>query len=125
MITNKTKYIAYIQLSAAGVNIILNMCLISWYGVMGAAVSTVLSFFWLSLLTFLVSQKLYPVPFEYGRVSILFLLAALIFGLSRLIEASLVMSLGIKSLLMIAFPLTLIVGRFFNEDEMTRGKALL
>jgi hypothetical protein len=35
------------------------------------------------------------------------------------------MSLGIKSLLMIAFPVTLILGRFFYEDEMARGRALL
>lgn len=124
-ITNKTKYIAYIQLSAAAVNILLNMYLISSYGVMGAAVSTVLSFFWLSMFSFLVSQKLYPVPFEYGRVSILFLLALLIFGLSQLVDASLLMSLGIKSLLMIAFPVTLILGRFFYEDEMARGRAVL
>ena len=57
MITNKTKYIAYIQLSAAAINIILNMHLISWYGVMGAALSTALSFLWLSILTFILSQK--------------------------------------------------------------------
>jgi len=125
MISNKTKYIAYIQLPVAGINILLNMYLISRYGVMGAAVSTVLSFSWLCMLTFLISQKLYPVPFEYGRISILFLLAVLILALSRLIEASLLMSLGIKSLLIIAFPLTLIIGRFFYEDEVTKGKALL
>ncbi len=125
MVTNRTRYLAYIQCTTAGVNILLNLLLISRYGVMGAALSTALSFLLLSVLTFLGSQKVYPVPFEYGRVSILFLLAGLIFGLSRLIDASLVISLIIKSLLIVAFLLTLIIGGFFSEDEVTRGKALL
>lgn len=125
MVTNRTKYVAYIQCSVAGVNILFNLLLISRYGVMGAAVATALSFLLLCALTFVVSQRLYPIAFEYGRAFIVFSLALLIFGLSRLIDASLLISLGIKSLLIIAFPLVLIIGKFFYKEEMNKGIALL
>jgi O-antigen/teichoic acid export membrane protein len=125
MITKKTKYIAYIQLSTAGMNILLNMFFISRFGVMGAAISTVLSFLMLALLTFTVTQKLYTVPVEYGRIAILFVLAMFVFCLSRLIELPFLMSVGIKSLLILGFPLMLFLGGFFYEDEISKGRELL
>ena len=125
MITNRTKYIACVQVSAAGISILFNMFFISRYGVMGAAISTVLSFLFLAIFSFIISQKLYSVPFEYGRVAILFALAMSIFGLSRWIELPLLMSVGVKSLLILGFPLILFLGSFFYEDEISRGRELL
>jgi len=125
MITNKTKYIAYIQVTSAALNLLMNMIFISYYGVIGAAVATVLSFLCFALFTFLVSQKLYRVPFEYGRVSVLFLLAIIIFGVSRLIVFPLVMSLVMKSLLILGFPLTLLWGGFFYREEIIKGREVL
>lgn len=125
MITNRTKYIAYVQLSTAGINIFLNMFFISRYGVMGAALSTVISFLFLALFSFIISQRLYPVSFEYRRIAILFALAVFVFGLSRLIELPFLMSVGVKILLMLGFPLILLLGNFFYEDETSKGKELL
>lgn len=125
MITNKTKYIAYTQISIAIINILLNYLLISRYGIIGAAISTLSSFLFLAVFNFIISQKLYAVPYEYGRVSILFVLAVVTFGLSRLIDAPLLLSLGIKSLLILGFPLVLLFGTFFYDDEITKGKELL
>jgi len=125
MITYKTRYSAYIQMTAAVLNILFNMFFISRYGVMGAAVSTVLSFLCLAVFTFLVSQRIYPVPFEYGRVFVLFALSVSAFGLSRLITLPLMMSLGIKGLLLVIFPAALLIGRFFYEEETAKCKELL
>jgi len=125
MIRNKTKYAAYIQLCAAGINLLLNMFFISSYGIIGAAISTVLTFLFIVLLNFIVSQKIYPIPFEYGRVFILFALAIFLFGLSRLVELPFLMSLGIKSFLILGFPLILFIGKFFNEEEISKGMELL
>ena len=125
MITYKTKYAAYTQMTTAVLNILLNIFFISRYGVMGAAISTVLSFLCLAVFTFFVSQKIYHVPFEYGRISVLFLLSILIFGISRLIDMSLLMSLGIKGLLLIIFPVALLLRKFFYEEEIVKGKELL
>lgn len=125
MITYKTKYAAYTQMTTAVLNILLNIFFISRYGVMGAAISTVLSFLFLCIFTFFVSQRLYPISLEYSRVFFLFVLAVSIFGFSRLIDLPLLMSLGLKSFLVIAFPAILLLGRFFYEEEIKKSKELL
>jgi O-antigen/teichoic acid export membrane protein len=125
MITKKTKYAAYIQLPIAGINILFNFLLIRSYGIMGAAISTFLSFLLLAIFTFAISQKIYTIPLEYKRLFILFALAVSIFGISRLIGGPLLISLGIKSLLVVGFPLALLWGKFFREDEIGKGKELL
>ena len=125
MITKKTKYAAYIQLPIAGINILFNFLFIRNYGIMGAAISTFLSFLLLAIFTFVISQNIYRIPLEYKRLFILFALAGSIFAISRLIAASLLISLGIKSLLVMGFPLALFWGKFFYEDEIGKGKDLL
>ena len=125
MITNKTRYAAYIQLPIAGINIIFNFLFIRSYGIMGAAISTLLSFSLLAIFTFVISQNIYMIPLEYKRVFILFALAGSIFGISRLIGAPLLISLGIKCLLIMGFPLALFWGKFFYADEIGKGKDLL
>jgi len=125
MITNKTKYVAYIQLPMAGINILFNMFFISRYGVMGAAISTVLTFLLLAVFNYVILQKIYPIPLEYGRVFVLFALSFSIFGLSCLVSMPFLISIGAKSLLLIAFPAALFLGKFFYEDEITKGTELL
>ena len=118
MITNRTKYAACIYLTVAGINMLFNILLISRYGIMGAAISTFLSFLSLSIFNYSISQKLYPVHFEYGRISILFVLATTIFLISRFIEASLAVSIGLKSLLLLGFPIVLLFSNFFYSEEI-------
>jgi O-antigen/teichoic acid export membrane protein len=125
MVTYKTKYIAYTHVPVAVVNILLNVVFISRYGVMGAAVSTVLSFLCLTMLTFAFSQKLYSVPFEYRRLFILFTFSATIFAFSRMIHAPFLISLVIKTLLMLLFPTALLMCGFFYKEERKQAIELL
>ncbi len=55
---------------AALVNIGLNIFFIPLYGSMGAAIATLLAYMLLALLTYIVNQRIYPVPFEIGIFSI-------------------------------------------------------
>lgn len=125
VITSKTKHIAFVQVIAAAINILLNFLLISRYGIIGAAISTLLSFLFLAVFNFIVSQKLYHITCEYRRVLILFVLAGVTFGLSRLIKAPLMISFGVKSVLLVCFPLILVLGKFFYEEEIIKSKELL
>lgn len=125
MLTNNTKYIAYTQISAAIINILLNFILISRYGIIGAAISTLSSFLFLAVFNFIISQRLYHITCEYRRVLILFVIAGLTFGLSQLIKAPLMISFGIKSILLVCFPLILVLGKFFYEEEIIKSKELL
>ncbi len=125
MITFKTKYAAYVQMTIAGMNLLLNMFFVSRYGIMGAAVSTLLSFLCLAVLTLLVSQKLYRVFFEYGRILALFAVSGGIFALCRYIDVALLLSLSLKSLLLMTFPLALFLLGLFRRKDIASGSQLL
>lgn len=125
MLTYKTKYVAYIQMTVAGLNILLNVLFISHFGIMGAAFSTFLSFLCLAGLTLFFSQKAYFIPFEYARVLILLALSGGIFAVSHWMDLPFVLSVGIKGLLMALFPVALFMVKFFREEEIEEGKQLL
>ncbi len=51
---------------AAIINLILNFILIPHYGLMGAAVSTLIAYIALTAVAYVVNQRIYPIPFEIG-----------------------------------------------------------
>ncbi len=59
---------------AAIVNVALNLVLIPHYGAMGAAISTLLAYAVLTVIAYIVNQRIYPIPFEIN----IFLIALLI-----------------------------------------------
>jgi len=68
MIRKRTKYFAYIQLVTASVNIALNFIIIPLYGIMGAALATLASMIVKLILTGWLSQRAYPVRWEWMRI---------------------------------------------------------
>ena len=124
-ITYKTKYAAYIQALVAVINILLNLFLIPNFGIMGAAISTILTFLCFFGLSFIISQKLYPLPLEYQRLFLLCGISLAIFFISSFVNTSLIISIGIKAILIVAFPICLFVCGFFYSDEVTKGLQLL
>src|SRR6266480_2875926 len=66
-IKRKTWFAVIFTSTSALCNIALNVVLIPQFGSMGAAFSTLFAYGLLALLAYLVSQRLYPIPFEMGR----------------------------------------------------------
>ena len=78
-IRKKTKLMFIFTGLAALTNVGSNFYLMPHYGIMGAAVATLLSYLVMALTIFIANQKIYPVPYEYGRVAfILIYLAAML-----------------------------------------------
>jgi O-antigen/teichoic acid export membrane protein len=77
-IKRKTWLAAVFTTIAALVNVLINLFLIPRYGAMGAAVSTLVAYIVLTLVAYIVNQRLYPVSFEIGRF-IVALLAGIAF----------------------------------------------
>lgn len=125
MITGKTVYVMYIKVSVALLNIVFNMVLISRFGIMGAAASTLLSFSVLAALNLYASQRALYVPFEYRRVAALFAVGAVLFGISCVVDGPMSLVLTAKVLLLAAYPALLWMVRFFSNDEIEAGKGLL
>lgn len=67
-ISKKTMNLVWIMLASAGSNIILNILFIPEYGIIGAAVATVISSFLGGLLTYIYGRKLYKLPLPWNDI---------------------------------------------------------
>ena len=84
-IRRKTIFEFLFLLIAASVNLLLNIFFIPHFGAMGAAVSTLIAYTILVLVSYIVNQKIYPIRFEIGLFIIrLFVGVALYVGGSLL-----------------------------------------
>ncbi|WP_161981828.1 lipopolysaccharide biosynthesis protein [Dictyobacter alpinus] len=70
---------------AALVNLVCNYVLISNYGVMGAAISTLLAYCLLAVLAYWVNQRIYAIPFECGLCSLGLLIGIFLFSCHQLL----------------------------------------
>ncbi|MEE9166460.1 MAG: oligosaccharide flippase family protein [Candidatus Neomarinimicrobiota bacterium] len=64
----KTFYIPIITGGGAVINVGLNFVLIPPFGMMGAAAATIAGYFAMSIITFFVAKRLYPVPYEWRKI---------------------------------------------------------
>lgn len=67
-IAKRVQYITYAFLAAAGVNVALNFLLIPDWGMLGAAIATLISYGVLSSLLYHFSQRIYHVAYPLGRI---------------------------------------------------------
>jgi O-antigen/teichoic acid export membrane protein len=122
----KPAYIPLIVGSVAVINLALNFILIPDWGIMGAAVATLISYFLLVVFSYVVSQRSYRIVYEWVRLikaAVLFIIL-LVSGLlvsSDSIYLTLIMKVG----LILLFPAILILMRFFTPDELKRGRELI
>ena len=72
-IEEKTKYFPIVTGTGAAVNILVNLLLIPVYGIMGAALATFLSYFIMAIGLYFVSQKFYPIKYEFRKVIVILL----------------------------------------------------
>lgn len=68
-ISDKTKYGAYIALIGAAITLIGNYFLVPILGYKGAAWTTLICYFVISLLCYLIGQKFYPVAYKVKRIA--------------------------------------------------------
>lgn len=73
-IEKKTKYLPYITGGAALINVAANFILIPIFGMMGAAITTLLSYMTMMIGLFFVSQKYYKIKYEYNKIMFIFAL---------------------------------------------------
>ncbi len=121
----KTKYIPFIIGAGATLNLGLNYLLIPSYGMVGAAIATASSYFFLVIVAFLASRRFYPINYEWGRITRIFLAAGLVYAGSLFINNDSVIIAGIlKALSLLAFPLLLFGFRFFKPEEISKAKEI-
>jgi O-antigen/teichoic acid export membrane protein len=102
------------------VNIALNVALIPPYGMMGAAISTVVAYVVLFVGMWLRSRRIYPVPYQWRRIVTLAAVAVGLTILGREVD-SLPVSIGLT----VAFPLVLLPLGFYQPAELMRLRRLV
>lgn len=118
--TGRTEFNLPATLTALAVNIALNLILVPSMGIVGAGLALVASYLVVLVLMYVFTQRLFPVPYEWGRLARIVLASAVLVGLGELLmpTSGFVGFLG-RAALLAAYPLALYLGRFFTPEERT------
>jgi O-antigen/teichoic acid export membrane protein len=76
-IEEETKILPVITLIGAGITVVANLLLIPYFGMMGSAYATLLSYASMAMMLYYKSVKIYPVDYQLVRTLLMMLIAAL------------------------------------------------
>ncbi len=76
-VTDRTRFGAYISIVGALLTLIINIILIPIYGYLGSAFATLVAYLTMSVLSYFMGQKYYPIP--YNNFKILFYISLAVF----------------------------------------------
>jgi len=118
-LTGNNYYVAFITLFCAALTIGLNFWLIPLYGMMGAALNTVIAFAVLDILSNIASNRYYKIDYEHLKLLKLFILGILFFLISiYLNDFSLILRISLKLILIVMFPFIVIITGYFSNAEL-------
>src|SRR3954447_22933489 len=116
--TGRTEFNFPAAIGALVANIVLNLILVPSLGIVGAGLALVASYLVVLGLMYVFTQRLFPVPYEWGRLlRVVITVAALVAIAELLVPTSGALGLLIRVLLFTAYPLALLVTGFFSEEE--------
>jgi O-antigen/teichoic acid export membrane protein len=101
---------------AAAVNIALNIALIPPYGMIGAAIATLVAYVVLFAGMYVYAQHVYPVAYQRRRVATAAAAAVVLAIVARGLDVPLVIAIG----LVVVYPLALLPLRFYLPAELAR-----
>jgi O-antigen/teichoic acid export membrane protein len=116
--TGRTEFNLPAALAALVVNVALNLLLVPQLEIVGAALALVASYLVVLGLMYVFTQRLFPVPYEWGRLLRVVLAVAAIVGLAELlVPTEGAAGLLLRAALLAAYPLALWATGFFSEEE--------
>jgi O-antigen/teichoic acid export membrane protein len=119
-VRKEARYYPIITTLTAATNIAANFALIPRYGMLGAAWATVASYALMAALGLMFSQRLYPIPFEWPRLTRVAGAALVAFVLSLFAPTALGPALATKAVALLAFPALLVASGFLTPGERER-----
>lgn len=117
--SQKTHHIAWTSGLAVILNIALNLILIPKFGMIGAAVTTLLSYCVSSYLLYRVSQYYYPIPFKIKEVGVIWIITIvlMICGLS-FDSNNLVVDITSRIFILVVFIIAILYLKILRKDEL-------
>lgn len=116
-----------VSIGAALLNILINFVLIPKFGMIGAAVSSVISYVILFYFTYLISQRVYHIKYNVIKILHVLMVSSIIYLCVYKFEfKENYLTILFKVLIVFAvYPSLLWVSRFFSREEISYFKALL
>jgi len=113
-------------LAGTVVNVVLNLLLIPPLGIVGAGIALVASYALVLGLMYALTQRLFPVPYEWGRLALLVVVTAAIVAAGELLLPSEGLAgLLSRAALWLAMPVLLLATGFLSAAERARLRLLL
>ena len=106
---------------AAIVNIGSNIYLLPKFGIMGAAVASVLAYLVMVISIYIANHKIFPVQYEYLRIFVIVLYLIIGLGIFYYFAPGIIIRLIIIGL----FPLVFLYSKFFSNEEKEDFKQVL
>lgn len=116
--TGRTGFNLPATLAATVVNVALNLALVPPLGIVGAGLALVASYVVVLALMYVFTQRLFPVPYQWGRLlRVIGAAAILVGGAELLLPTEGGLGLLARAALWLAYPLLLGLSGFFTEEE--------
>ncbi len=116
--TGRTEFNLPATAAALVANIALNLALVPSLGIVGAGLALVASYLVLLVLMYVFTQRLFPVPYEWGRLIRVLAVSAALVGLGELLlPTDGFVGLALRALLWLVYPLALFATGFFTAGE--------
>ncbi len=118
-VRNKMKYSGMIATAVAVLNLGLCLWLIPRFGMMGAAWATLVAYALQLLALTVTNVRIWSIPYAYGRLATIALVAGLIYAGSQMIGyTGLWVPILVKTVLVLLYPTTLYLAGFFKSADM-------
>jgi O-antigen/teichoic acid export membrane protein len=116
--TGRTEFNLPATLAALAANVVLNLILVPPLGIVGAGLALVASYVVVLALMYGFTQRLFPVPYQWGRLArVVLTAAALVVAAELLLPTSGAAGLLGRAVLFAAYPLVLFASGFFTPGE--------
>jgi O-antigen/teichoic acid export membrane protein len=116
--TGRTEFNFPAAIGALVSNVVLNLVLVPAMGISGAGLALVVSYLVVLGLMYVFTQRLFPVPYEWGRLLRVVATVAVLVGAGEfLVPTSGAAGLLLRVLLFAAYPLALLATGFFTPGE--------
>jgi O-antigen/teichoic acid export membrane protein len=116
--TGRTEFNFPAAIGALAANVALNLALVPPLGIVGAGLALVASYLVVLAMMYGFTQRLFPVPYEWGRLLRVVLTVAVLVGAAELlVPTSGALGLLLRVALFVAYPLALFASGFFSDEE--------
>jgi O-antigen/teichoic acid export membrane protein len=126
-LAQRTGHVGWTNMAAALANVVLNATLIPLWGIVGAAIAALAANLLLVVLLYVMSQRLYPIPFDGVRMAAVWFVGsgavAIAAAFNMVVQPPVWMSVAFTTALMLGYVLALFLLKAVTPGQISLGMA--